>query len=201
MLPLHAFLLYCGLYAIAIAVPGPGIVSLVARALGSGFKSTLPAVAGTAIGDWALMTLSAFGLAFVARELGTLFLVIKLAGASYLVYLGYRYWTTPVSDLAPKPGAANGGFLAQLALTLGNPKAIAFFVALLPTVVDLRHLNAVGYGELSAATFVLIPAIALTYTALASRVRGFLQSKRARQRINKGAAVIMVGAGVGVAVT
>lgn len=202
MLSVHSYLLYCGLYVIAIAVPGPGIVAIVARALGSGFRATVPAVIGTALGDWILMSLSAFGLALAAQAMGGLFLVVKLMGAAYLVYLGYKYWTAPVAEMeSVVPASARRGFLAQLALTLGNPKAIAFFVALLPTVVDLNRLNAAGYLQLSAATFVLIPAITLTYAALASRVRGFLSSAAARRRINKSAAVIMVGAGVGVAVS
>jgi threonine/homoserine/homoserine lactone efflux protein len=202
MLSLHAYLLYCGLYAIAIAVPGPGIVAIVARALGSGFRATVPAVIGTAVGDWALMSLSAFGLALVAQAMGGLFLIVKLMGAAYLVYLGYKYWTAPVAEMETVvPASARQGFLAQMSLTLGNPKAIAFFVALLPTVVDLNRLDAFGYLQLCAATFVLIPAITLSYAALASHVRAFLTSRAARRRINKTAAAIMVGAGVGVAVS
>ncbi len=46
MIPLHNYLLYFGLYAMAIAVPGPGIIAIVARALGSGFRATIPAVLG-----------------------------------------------------------------------------------------------------------------------------------------------------------
>ena len=202
MLSLHSYLLYCGLYAVAIAVPGPGIIAIVARALGSGFRATIPAAIGTAAGDLILMSLSAFGLALVAQAMGGLFLIVKLMGAAYLVYLGYRYWTAPVADLETVvPASARQGFLAQMSLTLSNPKAIAFFVALLPTVVDLGRLNLFGYLQLCAATFVLIPTITLSYAALASRVRGFLASRRARGRLNKGAAVIMVGAGVGVAVS
>ncbi len=202
MLSTHAFLLYCGIYALAIAVPGPGIVSIVARALGQGFRATIPAVIGTLLGDWILMTLSAFGLALVAREMGSVFLVVKLAGAAYLVYMGYKYWTAPVAETAPSAEqSSRRGLLAQLALTLGNPKAIGFFVALLPTVIDLNRITAIGYLELSVATFVLIPAITLSYAALASRVRGLLASQAARRRINRSAAVIMIGAGVGVAVS
>ena len=202
MLSLHSYLLYCGLYAVAIAVPGPGIIAIVARALGSGFRATIPAALGTVAGDWVWVTMSAFGLAFLAHAMGNLFLIVKLAGAAYLVWLGYRYWRTPVADLPEiVPESARRGFLSQFSLTLGNPKAIAFFVALLPTVVDLKALNAVGYLQLLAATAVLIPAIMLSYAALASRVRGFLASRKARSRLNKSAAVIMVGAGVGVAVS
>jgi threonine/homoserine/homoserine lactone efflux protein len=202
MLPFHAYLIYCGLYAIAIAVPGPGVIAIVARALGSGFRATIPAALGTAVGDWALMTLSAFGLALVAKAMGPLFLIVKFAGAAYLMYLGYRYWSAKVSELPDVvPASARQSFLSQLSLTLGNPKAIAFFVALLPTVVDLHSLNALGYLQLSAATFILIPVIVLAYAALASRVRGLLSSRRARKAINKTAGVILMGAGTGVAVT
>jgi threonine/homoserine/homoserine lactone efflux protein len=202
MLSLHSYLLYCGIYAVVILVPGPGVVAMVARALGSGFRSAIPAAAGTVVGDWIWMTMSAFGLSIVAQAMGQFFLIVKLAGAAYLVYIGYRYWTAPVTEMAElKPVSARQGFLSQLSVTLGNPKALAFFVALLPTVVDLTRLNAIGYLQLLAATAVLIPAIMLSYAALASQVRSFLISRRARQRINKTAAVIMVGAGVGVAVS
>ncbi len=203
MISWHAYLTYCGLYAIAIAAPGPGVLALVARALGSGFKGTLPAVAATALGDWIVMTLSAFGLALLARTLGGLFLAVKLAGAAYLLYLAYRYWTQPVHGLEAGGGqaSARSGFLAQLGLTLGNPKTIAFFVALLPTVVDLHALRTIGYLQLTAATLVLIPAITLTYVALAARARGFLADVKARRGLNRTAAVIMAGAGVGVAVS
>jgi threonine/homoserine/homoserine lactone efflux protein len=199
LLPTHSLLIYCGIYALAIAMPGPGIVSIVARALGSGFRATIPATLGTLLGDLVIMTLSVLGLALIAQALGSLFLFVKLAGAFYLIYLGYRYWTAPVADGVQD--ATSNGFLAQFALTLGNPKAITFFVALLPTVVNLKALTLAGYLELCICTAVLIPAIMLTYAALAAQVRGLFASAGARRRMNKGAAVVMIGAGVGVAVS
>jgi threonine/homoserine/homoserine lactone efflux protein len=202
MLSLHAYLLYCGLYAIAIAVPGPGIVAIVARALGSGYRACIPAAIGTAVGDLIWMTLSAFGLAAVAQAMGQSFMAVKLAGAAYLIFMGYRYWMAPVTDMPEiVASSAREGFVSQLSVTLGNPKAMGFFLAALPAVVDLKHLNAGGYLQLCAATAVLIPSIMLSYAALAARVRSFLTSRRARKGINRTAAVVMVGAGVGVAVS
>jgi threonine/homoserine/homoserine lactone efflux protein len=202
MLSLHSYLIYCTLYAICIAVPGPGVVAMVARALGSGFRSAIPAAIGTAVGDFIWMTLSAFGLAAIAEAMGQSFLIVKYAGALYLLYMGYKYWTAEVSEM-PKavPTTMRQSFLSQLSVTLGNPKAMAFFLAILPTVVDLKHLNGVGFLQLSAATAVLIPSIMLAYAALAAQVRAFLTSRRARKGINRTAAVIMVGAGAGVAVS
>lgn len=202
MLPWHSYLIYCGLYALMIAVPGPGIVSIVARALGQGFRATIPAVVGTAVGDCVLMSLAVFGLAAVAKAMGGAFLAVKLSGAAYLVYLGYKYWTAPVEEMTDiVPAGAGRGFLSQFALTLGNPKAIAFFVALLPAAVNVNTIGVFGYLQLLAATLVLIPAIELLYAALAARVRGVLTGIRARRRINKTAAVVMVGAAVGVTVS
>jgi threonine/homoserine/homoserine lactone efflux protein len=196
MIPLHNFLFYCLLYAIAIAVPGPGIVSIVARALGSGFRATVPACLGVTAGDLILMTLSAFGLALVAQAMGQMFQVIKIAGGLYLLYLGYKYWTADVPEVGEVvPQSTGRGVLAYLGLTLGNPKAIAFFVALLPVAVNPRELNMFGYLQLVAATFVLIPAITLGYAALAAQLSRFVASKKARLRINKGAGAVMAGAG------
>jgi threonine/homoserine/homoserine lactone efflux protein len=201
MITAHNYLLYFVLYAIAVAVPGPGITAIVARALGSGFRATVPAVAGNTVGDLVLMTLSVFGLAVVARQMGGLFLGVKLAGAAYLIWLGYRTWTTPVTELKLAPSSAHQGFIAQLLLTLGNPKGLVFFLALMPSVIDLSRLNSLGYAQLCTVTLILIPSIELAYAGLAAQVRSFLTSAMARKRMNKGAGAIMIGAGVGVAVS
>jgi threonine/homoserine/homoserine lactone efflux protein len=199
MIPLHSVLLYCGIYAVAIATPGPGIFAIIARALGGGLRSTVPAVLGNTLGDLILMSLSAFGLAAVARQMGGLFLIVKLAGAAYLIWLGYKSWTadsTVLGDQVP----ANKGFWSQLALTLGNPKAIVMFLAILPAAIDLNRLTPTGYLQLCLCTLVLIPGIEFLYAALASQARAFLSGPKARRRMNKGAGAIMIGAGVGVAV-
>jgi threonine/homoserine/homoserine lactone efflux protein len=196
MIPLHSYLLYCGLYAVAIAVPGPGVIAIVARALGSGFRSVIPGTIGILMGDLILMTLSAFGLALVAQAMGHLFLIVKIAGGLYLLYLGYKYWTAEVPETGEVvPQSTGRGVLAYLGLTLGNPKAIAFFVALLPVAVNPREMNLIGYLQLVAATFVLIPAITLGYAALAAQLSRFVASRKARKRINKGAGAVMAGAG------
>jgi threonine/homoserine/homoserine lactone efflux protein len=201
MIPLHNFLLYCMLYAIAIAMPGPGIISIVARALGSGFRATIPACLGVTVGDLILMTLSAFGLALIAQEMGQLFQVIKIGGGLYLLFLGYKYWTAKVSEQSEiLPESAKRGFLTQLGITLSNPKAIAFFVALQPTAIDLSKLTFLGYLELVGATLVLIPAITMGYAAAAAQLKEFVASVKARRRINKGAGVVMAGAGIAIMV-
>jgi threonine/homoserine/homoserine lactone efflux protein len=98
------------------------------------------------------------------------------------------------------PESASRGFLTQMGITLSNPKAIAFFVALQPTAIDLKSLNWVGYLELVAATLVLIPAVTMGYAALASRLKNLVASVKARRRMNKGAGLVMAGAGIAIMV-
>jgi threonine/homoserine/homoserine lactone efflux protein len=200
MLSWHAFLIYAWVYAIFIAVPGPGIVGIVARALGSGFRAALPATAGIAISHFIMITLSTLGLAVIAERMGGMFLIVKLAGAAYLIYMGVRYWRAPVeAELSFAPETPRQSFVSQLTISLGNPKAIAFFVALLPAVVDLRTIGTIGYLQLLAVCVLVMPPIILSYAALASKMRRVLADEKARGRMNKGAGLIMMGAGAGVA--
>ena len=203
MIPLHSYLIYFGIYALAVATPGPGMISIVARALATGFRSTLPASLGIVVGDLCLMSLSVFGLALVAQALGPLFLVVKIAGGLYLLYLAYKYWTAEVPDteVVPQAGDARRGFFAYWALTLGNPKAITFFVALLPLAINPRTLTPIAYLQLVLATLIVIPTVTLSYAAMAARLKKFVASRKARTRINKGAGAVMACAGAAVMVS
>jgi len=200
MIPLHNLLLYAGVYALVIALPGPNVIAIAARALAGGFAAAIPAAFGTALGDIVLMSLSVFGLELVAKASGELFFAVKIAGVVYLLWLGVKYWNAPVETLDVRVSSPRQGFFSQLAVTAGNPKGMAFFFALLPTMVDLAHINLAGYLELVAATFILIPAITLTYAALAARTRGLLVGETARRRLNKSAGAIIIGAALGIAV-
>jgi threonine/homoserine/homoserine lactone efflux protein len=133
--------------------------------------------------------------------MGQMFQIVKIAGGLYLLFLGYKYWTAKVSEQSEiMPESAGRGFLTQLGITLSNPKAIAFFVALQPTAIDLSRLTFLGYLELVGATLVLIPAITMGYAAAAARLKDLVASVKARRRINKGAGIVMAGAGIAIMV-
>lgn len=200
MLSLHAFLAYAGVYALFIAVPGPGVISIVARALGSGLKSAAPAIAAVLVSHILYITLSVFGLAALAQGMGRAFLIVKLAGAAYLVWLGVKYWRAPVhEEVSYSPETPRQSFFSQLSVSLGNPKAIAFFAALLPAVVDVSHIHPAGYLQLLIVSFLVMPPILFAYAASAATMREKLANQRARKRINRAASVVMIGAGIGIA--
>ena len=139
-------------YVVAVLVPGPGVAAIVARALGGGFWSAVPMILGILVGDLLYLVFALFGLAAIATLFGPLFIIIRFASAAYLLYIAWQFWSA-------KPGKEQLGprdrepwlrtFISGFALTLGNPKTIAFYLALLPTVIPLdQPITTLGFIEL-----------------------------------------------------
>ena len=195
---LSGFLAYSGALAVAAAIPGPGVTALVARALGSGFRSSLFMSFGLIFGDLTYLTAVVLGLAFVAQTFGTVFLIIKWLGVAYLAWLGWQFWTSGITAEKVEAKKSGGGplssFLAGYALTIGNPKTMIFYLALTPTLVDLRTITVTDYAVLACLTVVTLIVVLMPYLALASKARWFLSTPRALKALNRTAASFMMGA-------
>src|SRR5690606_6427115 len=85
-------------YIVAVLVPGPGVAAIVARALGAGCWSALPMIVGILVGDLIYLVFALFGLAAIATYFGPIFIVVRWAGALYLLYIAWLFWTA-------KPGS------------------------------------------------------------------------------------------------
>jgi threonine/homoserine/homoserine lactone efflux protein len=200
---LAGIITYSGALAVAAAIPGPGVTALVARALGSGFRSSLFMSLGLIVGDISYLTAIVLGLAFVAQTFGTVFLVIKWLGVAYLCYLAWVFWTAGISPETIEAKKAKGGlvssFVAGLTVTLGNPKTMIFYLALVPTLVDLHGLTAADYGVLVLCTVVVLLIVLVPYLALAAKARWLLRTPRALKLLNRAAASFMGGAAAAIA--
>lgn len=191
---LATLLAYCTALFIAAAIPGPGMTAIVARALGSGFRETFFMGLGLALGDIIYLTAVILGLAFVAQTFTAAFTVIKILGALYLVYIAYKLWTAGLlpQDIQAKKSASMGmSFLSGLLVTLGNPKTMLFYVALVPTLIDLHVIGLNEYAVLVGSTFVVLMAVLIPYILLASRARLLLKQPRALKSLNRIAASIL----------
>lgn len=192
--------------AVAAAIPGPGVAAIVARALGTGFRPTLPMVIGLVAGDLIYLSAAALGLGMIAATFGGVFTVIRWLGAAYLVFLAIRLLLVrpEVTDL-PKCQSrgtgtrGTGAFLAGFLVTLGNPKTILFYLALLPTIVDLGGLTLLGFAELAGVILIVLTSVICGYAALAARARTLFESARARRILNRIAGVAMMGAAAAIA--
>src|SRR3569833_2105008 len=96
---LYGLSIFAFVYMLAVASPGPGVAAIVARVLGRGTRGAPAFIAGFLIGDLIWFTLAATGLAMLAQAAYTVFVVVKFAGAAYLLYLAYRLWTAPPARL------------------------------------------------------------------------------------------------------
>jgi threonine/homoserine/homoserine lactone efflux protein len=200
---LTGMLTFCAVYALAVATPGPGVAAIVARSLAHGFRGAPAFVAGFVIGDLVWFTIAATGLAALAKTAAALFVAIKWAGVAYLLYLAWKLWRAPAEriEVRDTDGRQHGwrAFIASLMLTLANPKAILFFLALLPTVIDLASLNALRFAEISAAMVIVLPAVLFTYVFLAARARELFTTPKSVRRLNRGSGLAMASAAVVVA--
>jgi threonine/homoserine/homoserine lactone efflux protein len=201
---LYGLLVFCAVYFVAVATPGPGVAAVIARSLAQGARGAPAFILGFLVGDLAWFTLAATGLAALAKAAYPVFVVIKYAGAAYLLYLAYRLWSTRPGEMQTNDGSAAQGplqlFLGGLALTLANPKTMIFFLALLPTVVGLDSLTLIGFIEIAISISIVLPLVLGAYVLLATRARRVFTSTRALQNIHRATGATMAGAAVAVAV-
>jgi threonine/homoserine/homoserine lactone efflux protein len=188
---------------VAAASPGPGIAALVARVLGRGPRGAVAFSAGLAVGDVVWLACAVVGLAALAEAFHGLFVAIKYGGVAYLAYLAYRIWTAPVEARALAAETAREHpfrlFLAGLALTLGNPKVMVFYLALLPTILDLSRVTVWGFAELVGVTLSVLALVFAAYALAAARARRLFTSPKALRALNRATGATMAGAAVAIA--
>jgi threonine/homoserine/homoserine lactone efflux protein len=195
---------FCTVYFLAVVTPGPGVAAVIAQGLARGSAGAPAFIAGFVVGDLLWFCAAALGLAALAQTAHTGFVLVKYAGALYLSYLAYKFWTAPAKPLSEAAAAELGKpphalFLGSLTLTLSNPKPMLFFLALLPTVVPLESLSAFGHLEIAGAIAVILPLTLGGYVLIATRARRWLRNPRAIKLMNRGSGTMMAAAAVAVA--
>jgi threonine/homoserine/homoserine lactone efflux protein len=123
--------------------------------------------------------------------------VVKYCGIAYLAYLAWKMWNAPAAlgeRGLPEDTSPFQLFMTGLAITLGNPKIMVFYLALLPTIIDLGQVTMAGWAELTLVMFAVLAAIDLSYALLARTARTFIRNVRAVKFANRSSAVLMGGA-------
>lgn len=196
MLAIEGLIAFTLVFAIDSVSPGPAAAAVVARGAATGLRRTLPFIAGLVIGDLVLFALAVAGLAALAQALGPLFTVVKWLGVAYLLYLAWKLWHAAPTTAAAEAPRGEGRRLLVLGsvLPLGNPKAIGFYVALLPSVLDVSALS-LGACLTLAVVIVLVWSLVLGgYAVAAERAGRLFTTPRAQVWINRTAAGAMAGA-------
>ncbi len=175
---------------------------VVSRALGAGRRAGFAVITGLILADVVFLGIAFVGLLTIAVAKGPMFLVVKYAGAAYLIWRGYRLIVAKDSVVDVET-ARRSGLWQDIGLglfaTLSNPKAILFFGAPMSTLIDMTTVAAVDLFVLSA----IVAGISLLFygfcVLLAARASCFLSSDKAARRLRKVTGSIFVGSGVLVA--
>ena len=199
----YELLLYAGGMALLWAVPGPVWLALTARALTGGFASAWPLAVGVALGDiiWPLAAI--FGLTWILSVYGDFLVVLRWFAALVFVVMGVLLIRKPADMPAAdgrltRPGAV-AGFLTGVAVVIGNPKAILFYMGVLPGFFDLGKLQTPDIVIILLISG-LIPMIGNIGLALfLDRVRRLLSNPQSIRRVNQisGGLLILVGIAIG----
>ncbi|WP_257450262.1 LysE family translocator [Archangium lipolyticum] len=195
------YLLFVTTTWVVCLVPGPAALLVTVQAAGRGLRGAYWAIVGIALANAVYFALSATGLATLVVASATLFNLIKWGGVAYLFYLGLlalssRAGAVTLSSERPPAGSGLAAFRQALIVELGNPKALLYFVALLPQFVDVQR-PIVPQMLLYGLTTILLDLSAYSvYAWLGSRTQRFLSSPRFVKVTNRAAGSLLVVAGV-----
>ncbi|WP_310620493.1 LysE family translocator [Flexibacterium corallicola] len=184
-----------------LIIPGPTVIMIISYALGQG-KQTAPAsVSGSAVGDFVAMTVSLMGAGALLATSATLFTILKLLGAAYLVWLGIKMWRSQSFALSNIQGITQKTsnyrvFRSTFVVTALNPKSIMFFTAFVPQFID-PHGDLFTQFAILEATFVGLAILnSLIWAHMAAGMRGKMGGGKSLRYVGKVGGSFLIGAGL-----
>jgi len=193
---------------VLIVIPGPGVLFVVGRALAHGRRSALATACGHAAGNYVVAACVAVGLGAILQRSAAAFVVVKIAGAGYLVWLGIqaiRHRKSLAEAFAVVAAPREGWRALRDGVVVGvtNPKSYILFGAVLPQFVNRAAGHVPGQMLLLALVAVLFGAVSdCGWGFAASAVRNwFARSPRRFEIVGGAGGLAMIGVGVTVALT
>lgn len=191
------YLFFVVMVVVTVSSPGPGVLMTLDNAIAGGWKASMHGVLGLALGAAVMAGLCSAGIGLLIRSSQPLFLLLKYGGVMYLFYLAYKTWHRDV----PAPGTASAGghrnrLVRGALLQTSNPKALLFFLSVLPQVASgtaghpLRLLPAI------ATYCAVLIVIHGCYAALATRARTWLARPRTARLLSRLSAAVFFAFGV-----
>jgi threonine/homoserine/homoserine lactone efflux protein len=199
---LDQVLLYAGGMALLWVIPGPVWVALTARALSGGFAAAWPLAVGVALGDLIWPLCAIFGLSWILSLYGDFLALLRWVAAAVFILMGVmlirkRAARPDADSRLTKPGMW-AGFAVGVAAVIGNPKAILFYMGVLPGFFDLSRVHALDIATILAVS-ALVPMLGNLGLALfLDRARALLSSPAAIHRLNLISGTLLIGVGLAI---
>ena len=192
--------LYAGGIFILFLTPGPVWMALVARTLSGGFGSAWPLALGVVIGDILWPIIAILGLSWVAMQYDGLLDLLKYVATLIFFVLGFSLISNPDravnnDNRLTQPGQL-AGFIAGVAIILSNPKAILFYIGVLPGFFDLSRVTLLDIVAICTISAVLPFLGNLTLSIMVDRVRHLLSSPATLRKVNTISGILLILVGV-----
>jgi RhtB (resistance to homoserine/threonine) family protein len=199
------FLVFIGVAAVVIIVPGPDTAVILRNILIHGRRAGLGTSFGVAAGLAVWTVAAALGVASVVRASDVAFTALKVVGALYLVWLGIQAIRSAGEAIAHDPGeqaapkrtmSARGGFRQGLLSDLANPKIGIFFTSLLPQFVDPGRPVLVPFLLLGAVFVTMTILWLIAYCVVAARLAQMLERPRVKRLLDRVTGVVLIALGL-----
>jgi threonine/homoserine/homoserine lactone efflux protein len=192
--------LYAGAVLILFLTPGPVWVALTARAMSGGFRAAWPLALGVVIGDTIWPLLAILGVTWVVSSFAAFMTLLKWVASAVFLAMGWLILrnadrTIATDSRLTRPGMW-AGFAAGLAVILGNPKAILFYMGVLPGFFDLTQVTRPDILAIVAISFTVPLLGNLVLALFVDRARTLLTSPAALRRVNLTAGWLLIGVGL-----
>jgi len=189
-----------GIMIALAALPSASVALVITRSATLGVANGVAVTVGIILGDLVFILLAIFGLSVVAETMGSLFMIVKYLGATYLLWLGYtlitsKSTTTITVDKTVKKQNLVTSFIAGFILTLGDIKAIIFYASLLPVFINLSTLQASDVLIIISVMVVSLGSVKILYAFSAVKMVAFATGKKLDNVARKTAGCLMLGAG------
>ncbi len=199
MSPLETIILF-GIMVVLAALPSSSVALVIARAAILGTANGIAVAMGIVLGDLIFVALAIFGLSIVAETLGSFFVVVKILGGLYLIFLGIKLFNAKSGSFHAPTSAKKSrnlftSFAAGFLLTLGDIKAIFFYASLFPMFVNLSSINAQEIITIIAITITSVGSIKVAYAVLGTRITYFVRHPKHGKTCQKTAGCLLVGTG------
>ena len=194
------------LYALGMAglwaIPGPVWMALIARALSGGFAAAWPLAVGVALGDLIWPLAAILGLGWIEQSWGDVLSVLRWVAALVFIAMGVmligKPAVAPTTDSRLTRPGIWAGFTVGVAVVIGNPKVVLFYIGALPGFFALGTLKP---GDIAAIITVsaLIPMVGNLGLALfLDRARRFLSSPAGIGRLNRASGILLIAVGLAI---
>lgn len=193
-------LLYSGALLILFLTPGPVWLAIMARALSGGFGAAWPLALGVSVGDFLWPLVAVLGISWILSVFDTFMAVLRLVACGVFLVMGWlliRHAGDRVStdSRLTRPGRW-AGFAAGLVAILGNPKAVLFYMGVLPGFFDLRSVSVPDVAAIIACSVAIPLAGNILVAALVGHFRSAVTSSRSLRRINIGCGILLICVGL-----